>query len=89
MLRSLTSEYHRGMWQLERTDFEQRRKILAQDRSEFVRGQEQQVVSFVETVREKSSFFKSWLSGVEKISDLSQFANVPLLNKSDLVGEDG
>lgn len=84
-----TSEYHKRMWQLERTDIEQRKKILAQSRSEFVRAQTEHIVSFVELVREKSPFFQSRLDGIDTVSNLDQFANIPLLNKSDLVGEDG
>ena len=84
-----TSEYHKRMWQLERTDIEQRKKILSQSRSEFVRAQTEHIVSFVELVREKSPFFQSRLDGIDTVSNLDQFANTPLLTKSDLVGEDG
>lgn len=89
MLALDSSEYHKRMWQLQRTDFEQRSKILAQDRGAFSRTQGEQLISFVETVREKNSFYNSRLSDTGAIADLKQFANIPLLTKPELVGEDG
>lgn len=84
-----SSEYHKRMWQLQRTDFEQRRKILAQSRSAFLRDQEQQLVSFVDLVRRENSFFQSKLESTGSVSNQDQFASIPLLNKAELVGDDG
>ena len=84
-----SSEYHRVMWQLERTDIEQRKKILAQGRSGFARAQGERVVSFLELVREKNGFFRDRFREIGAVSKVAQFANLPLLNKPELIGENG
>ena len=89
MLELVSSEYHRRMWQQERTDFETRTRILAQDRAAFVAAQGERVVSFVNLVREKNAFFKERLRATGEISSLGEFANIPLLRKPELVGENG
>lgn len=77
------------MWQLERTNFESREKILSQDRDQFASHQQQQLLSFVKLVRQQNAFFQTRLQSLGEISNLSDFADVPLLNKPELIGENG
>ncbi len=80
-------EYHKLMWKLERTNLEARKQILAQDRDGFVQKQQKELLAFVNLVREKSGFFAKRLEN--PISSLAEFAAMPLLNKTDLIGDDG
>ncbi len=82
-----SSEYHRRMWQQERTDFETRREILAQNRATFVATQRDRIVTFASVVREKNAFFRDRLQSNGEISNLDDFANLPLLRKQDLIDE--
>jgi phenylacetate-CoA ligase len=77
------------MWQLERTDFEQRRKILAQNRATFAAAQAETLLAFSNLVRGKSPFFQSRLQSIGELSNLDDFAKIPLLRKPDLIGENG
>ena len=89
MLGGSSSEYHRRMWQLERTNLETRKKILAMDRDTFVGDQESKLLSFVSLVREKNAFFRQRLQPCGEIQSPADFAAVPLLGKPDLIGESG
>ena len=89
MLEVLSSEYHRRMWKLERTDFETRQKILRQDRESFEVLQQKQLFSFVRTVRQENQFFRDRLDKCGEILGLDDFAKISLLHKPDLVGESG
>ena len=84
-----SSEYHKRMWQLERTDFEQRKKILAQDRATFAAAQIERVLAFTSLVRDKNAFFQSRLQPIGEMSTLNDHAKIPLLRKPDLIGENG
>jgi phenylacetate-CoA ligase len=89
MLKVARSEYHKGMWNVKRTDFETRQKIRGQDRETFLTAQQERLISFVAAVRQQSPFYRDRLESCNEIRSLDEYANVPLLRKEELIGENG
>ena len=77
------------MWQLHRTNLETREKILAQDRGDFLNAQQQQLLAFTRLVVEKNRFFRQRCSAVATLDGVESFLQLPLLNKAELIGDDG
>jgi phenylacetate-CoA ligase len=87
MLAGRRSEYHSGM-EVARTTSKERIATLAQARDQFKEQHDQKLIESANLVLSKNTFF-SQRSGTTNIEDVQAFSQLPLLRKTDLIGDDG